>query len=284
MLISNAENTKKRKIINIKVKDKLLDLSYPLVMGIINTTPDSFYSGSRKQNIKDILSSAEQMIEEGATILDIGGYSSRPGAKDVDLKEEIQRIKEPIYTIKKHFPDILISLDTFRSEVAKIGIENGADIINDISGFQVDPEIIDVVAHYQVPYILMHIKGTPQTMMNHTEYNNLFLDVVHYFSSKINQLKKKNVHDIIIDPGFGFSKTLDQNYLLFDHLKELKQIFDNFPLLVGISRKSMIYKKLNITPQEALPETLRLNKIALEKGADILRVHDVKEHIELFSH
>jgi len=279
MQISNVENTKKQENYSIRVNDKLIDLSTPLVMGIVNVTPDSFYAGSRMESMISVLRKIEQMQNEGALIVDIGGYSSRPGAENISIEEEVSRISPVIQAAKKEFPEIIISLDTFRSEVARIGIEAGTDIINDISGFEIDPLIIDVVAKHKTPYILMHMKGNPKTMQSNTEYDNLFSEMMLYFSSKIDFLKKKGVHDIIIDPGFGFSKTIEQNYEILNNLEHFKLL--NHPLLIGLSRKSMIYKKLGIKPEDSLPETIRLNKIALKKGGNILRVHDVKEAVAL---
>ena len=279
MQISNVENTKNPSNYSIRVRDKLVDLSTPIVMGIVNVTPDSFYAKSRSESIKGVLKIVEKMLHEGVNIVDIGGYSSRPNAQNIDISEEIDRVSPIIKAVRKEFGELNISLDTFRSEVARIGIENGADIINDISGFEIDPQIIDVVAHYKVPYVLMHMIGTPQNMTENTNYKNLFNDLILYFSTKIDFLKKKGVNDIILDPGFGFSKTIEQNYEILNFLEHL-QLF-NKPLLVGLSRKSMIYKKLGIRPEDSLPETIRLNKIALDKGASILRVHDVHEAFEL---
>ena len=279
MQISNVENTKNPSNYSIRVRDKLVDLSTPIVMGIVNVTPDSFYTESRSESIKDVLNTVEKMRFEGVNIVDIGGYSSRPNAQNIGTSEEIDRVSPIISAVRKEFSELTISLDTFRSEVARIGIENGADIINDISGFEIDPQIIDVVAHYKVPYVLMHMIGTPQNMTENTNYKNLFNDLVLYFSTKIDFLKKKGINDIILDPGFGFSKTIEQNYEILNFLEHL-QLF-NKPLLVGLSRKSMIYKKLGIRPEDSLPETIRLNKIALDKGASILRVHDVHEAFEL---
>mgnify|MGYP006074504399 CR=1 FL=1 len=279
MQISNVENTKNPSNYSIRVRDKLVDLSTPMVMGIVNVTPDSFYAKSRSESIKGVLKIVEKMQHEGVNIVDIGGYSSRPNAQNIDISEEIDRVSPIITAVRKEFGELNISLDTFRSEVARIGIENGADIINDISGFEIDPQIIDVVAHYKVPYVLMHMIGTPQNMTENTNYKNLFNDLILYFSTKIDFLKKKGINDIILDPGFGFSKTIEQNYEILNFLEHL-QLF-NKPLLVGLSRKSMIYKKLGIRPEDSLPETIRLNKIALDKGASILRVHDVHEAFEL---
>lgn len=279
MQISNVENTKNPSNYSIRVRDKLVDLSTPMVMGIVNVTPDSFYAKSRSESIKGVLKIVEKMQHEGVNIVDIGGYSSRPNAQNIDISEEIDRVSPIIKAVRKEFGELNISLDTFRSEVARIGIENGADIINDISGFEIDPQIIDVVAHYKVPYVLMHMIGTPQNMTENTNYKNLFNDLILYFSTKIDFLKKKGVNDIILDPGFGFSKTIEQNYEILNFLEHLQLL--KKPLLVGLSRKSMIYKKLGIRPEDSLPETIRLNKIALDKGASILRVHDVHEAFEL---
>jgi len=279
MQISNVENTKNQSNYSIRVGDKLIDLSTPIVMGIVNVTPDSFFAGSRKESINEVIEVVQRMQKEGATIVDIGGYSSRPGAENISIEEEISRVIPVIKAVKEQFSDLLISLDTFRSEVAENGMLNGADIINDISGFEIDPKIVDVVAKYKAPYVLMHMKGTPQTMQNKTNYDSIFKEMVGYFSEKIDFLTSKGVVDIIIDPGFGFSKTIEQNYFILEHLEHLQLL--NKPILIGLSRKSMIYKKLGITPEESLPETVRLNRIVLEKGADILRVHDVKEAAEL---
>jgi len=278
---SDLENTKFRGKYSIRVGDKLIDLSTPLVMGIVNTTPDSFYSGSRLTTNAGIISKVTKMVDEGVSIVDIGGYSSRPGAKDVSIHEEIERVVPAIRAIAEAFPDLIISIDTFRGEVADIALSNGAHIINDISGFEIDPNIIRVAAKHSAPYILMHMRGTPQTMQGLTEYDNLFKDIAFYFSRKIKELQEVGVKDIILDPGFGFSKTLDQNYELLDQLEYFH--FLEKPILVGISRKSMIYKKINSTPEseETLQKTIELNKIALKKGAHILRVHDVKEATEI---
>ncbi len=279
MQISNVENTKNRLDYSIRTGDKLIDLSTPIVMGIVNTTPDSFYNKSRSKSVASSLKTVEEMISEGVTIVDIGGYSSRPGADNVSISEEIERTTPLITQIRKEFPELIISLDTFRGEVAKEGIESGAQLINDISGFEIDSSMLSTIAHYKIPYVLMHMRGTPQTMKNLTDYNNIFSEMVSYFSKKIEILQNRGVNDIIIDPGFGFSKTIEQNYYLLDNMQHFQLL--NKPLLAGISRKSMIYKKLGITPEESLPETIRLNKIALEKGASILRVHDVKEAVDL---
>lgn len=277
---SKVEDTKFPRNTSIRVRDMLFDLSTPKVMGIVNVTPDSFYGESRTAQ-ENLLSIVEKMLTEGMQIVDIGGYSSRPGAANITVKEELNRVIPAISAIRKAFPDLLISLDTFRSEVAEEGILAGADIINDISGFSIDPKLVDVVAKYNVPYILMHMRGTPETMQSLTDYDSIFNDMIFYFSEKIEILKKAGVNDIIIDPGFGFSKTIDQNYYLLDHLDDF--LILGKPILTGLSRKSMIYKRLNTSPEDdaTLDGTIALNKIALQKGASILRVHDVKEAVGL---
>ena len=279
---SKVEGTNFPRNKHIRVGDKLIDLSTPVVMGIINLTPDSFYAASRSSDTQ-LLSRVEKMIQEGVKIVDIGGYSSRPGAENIDSSEEIKRIVPSLDQLAKHFPELMVSLDTFRSEVAETGINHGARIINDISGFSMDPNIVNVVAKYEVPYILMYMRGTPQNMSQFTDYKNIFNEMIFYFSAKIEQLQNAGVKDIIIDPGFGFSKTIEQNYFLLEHLEAFHVL--GKPILAGLSRKSMIYKRLNCQPedQKALEGTIALNKIALKKGASILRVHDVKEAIELIS-
>lgn len=257
----------------------MLDLSVPKVMAILNITPDSFYSGSRVSNEAEILERVKNMLNDGADILDVGGYSTRPGADNISEAEEMDRIAPVIAAIHQTFPDAIISIDTFRSNVARTALECGASIINDISGFEIDPDIADVAAENNVPYILMHMRGTPQTMTSQTNYDNLIMDIASYFSKKIQVLQDKGVKDIIIDPGFGFSKTIEQNYQLLEEMEILS--FLNKPILLGISRKSMIYKKLGIKPEEALNGTIALNAIGLSKGANILRVHDVKEAVDL---
>lgn len=262
----------------INCKGILIDLSTPKVMGILNLTPDSFYDGGVLKNEKDILGQAEKMLSEGATFLDLGGYSSRPGAKDILISEELNRVIPAIELILKNFPETLISIDTFRSEVAKKAIENGAAIINDISAGMLDEAMLPTVAQLQVPYVMMHMRSTPQTMQSQTDYDNVTLDVLHYFSERIAAARKLGINDIIADPGFGFAKTLEQNFELLSNLELFKNL--NVPFLIGVSRKKMIHKTLNISPQEALNGTTALNSIALLKGANILRVHDVKEAVE----
>ena len=261
----------------INCKGELICFDTPKVMGILNITPDSFYAQSRTTPA-EVLRKAEQMLEEGATFVDIGGYSSRPNAQEVSPKEELQRVVPVVEALVKHFPDIRISVDTFRAEVAQESLEAGACIINDISAGQIDPAIWEVVAHYQVPYIAMHMRGTPQTMQTYTEYDQLTKDILYYFSEVKDKARQLKLNDLIIDPGFGFSKTLAQNYELMQQLALFKAL--ECPILVGISRKSMIYKFLDTTPETALNGTTVLNTFALLHGADILRVHDVKEAIE----
>ena len=261
----------------INCKGELICFDTPKVMGILNITPDSFYAQSRTTPT-EVLCKAEQMLEEGATFVDIGGYSSRPNAQEVSPQEELQRVVPVVEALVKHFPDIRISVDTFRSEVARESLEAGACIINDISAGQIDPAIWEVVAHYQVPYIAMHMRGTPQTMQTYTEYDKLTKDILYYFSEVKDKARQLKLNDLIIDPGFGFSKTLTQNYELMQQLALFKAL--ECPILVGISRKSMIYKLLDTTPEAALNGTTVLNTFALLHGADILRVHDVKEAME----
>lgn len=261
----------------INCKGELICFDTPKVMGILNITPDSFYAQSRTTPT-EVLRKAEQMLEEGATFVDIGGYSSRPNAQEVSPKEELQRVVPVVEALVKHFPDIRISVDTFRAVVALESLEAGACIINDISAGQINPAIWEVVAHYQVPYIAMHMRGTPQTMQTYTEYDKLTKDILYYFSQIKDKARQLRINDLIIDPGFGFSKTLAQNYELMQQLALFKAL--ECPILVGISRKSMIYKLLDTTPETALNGTTVLNTFALLHGADILRVHDVKEAVE----
>lgn len=261
----------------INCKGELICFDTPKVMGILNITPDSFYAQSRTTPA-EVLRKAEQMLEEGATFVDIGGYSSRPNAQEVSPQEELQRVVPVVEALVKHFPDIHISVDTFRAEVARESLEAGACIINDISAGQIDPAIWEVVAHYQVPYIAMHMRGTPQTMQTYTEYDKLTKDILYYFSQVKDKARQLRINDLIVDPGFGFSKTLAQNYELMQQLALFKAL--ECPILVGISRKSMIYKLLDTTPEAALNGTTVLNTFALLHGADILRVHDVKEAVE----
>lgn len=262
----------------INCKGKLIDISNPKVMGILNITPDSFYDGGQNKNPKDILLKVENMLNQGATFIDVGAYSSRPGADFVSEEEELKRIVPVVELITNEFPETFLSIDTFRSKIAKECIEAGAAMINDISAGVLDNNMISTIGELNVPYIMMHMKGEPKTMQQLTDYTDLIKDINYYFSQRIEVAKSAQIKDIIIDPGFGFSKTLEQNYELLNKLELLKLL--ELPMLIGISRKSMIYKLLNITPKDALNGTTALNTIALQKGANILRVHDVKEAIE----
>ncbi len=264
---------------NIRIGKNLVDFVTPKVMSILNCTPDSFYSESRIDSISTALFHAEKHIQDGSDILDIGGYSSRPGATEVSENEELKRVIPVIEAVRKSFPEILISCDTFRGKVAQEALEVGAQIINDISGGDIDPSILRVVSNFQCPYVLMHSKGTPQTMQNLTNYTSIFKEVVTYFSQKLHKLQQAGVHDVILDPGFGFAKTLEQNYALFDHIADFH--FLGRPMLIGISRKSMIYNKLGVTPEESLNGTTVLHTKAILAGAKILRVHDTKEAKEV---
>ncbi len=254
-------------------------MSEPKVMGILNVTPDSFYEGSRKSTVNEVLKSAERMISEGATFLDVGGYSSRPGSADISVQEEMNRVIPPINAIIKEFPECHISIDSFRSEVARAALDAGATMINDISGGHLDQRMLPLAGELQIPYIGMHMRGTPQTMKALTDYNDLMIELGVYFSKMRASCIEHGIHDLIIDPGFGFAKTIEQNFDLLKHLDYLSRI--DCPILVGLSRKSMIFKTLGIEPKDALNGTSGLNAIALLKGASILRVHDVKEAVEL---
>lgn len=262
----------------INCKGKLIDLSTPKVMGILNVTPDSFYDGGQYKDEQSILNQVETMLNEGATFIDIGGYSSRPGADDVSATEELNRVIPVVELILKHYPETLISIDTFRSEVAKKSIEAGAAIVNDISAGHLDDNMITTIGQLGVPYIMMHMKGNPKTMQQQTDYDDLIKDINSYFAERIAKAHAAKINDIIIDPGFGFAKTTEQNYELLNNM-ELLQIVDK-PILAGVSRKSMIYKTLNTTSENALNGTTALHMVALQKDAKILRVHDVKEAME----
>ena len=263
----------------INVNGSLMDLEQPKVMGILNVTPDSFYAGSRKESEEDILQRARQIIDEGGEIIDIGAYSSRPDAQNISTEEEAARLKKALTLLNKEMPEAVISVDTFRADIAKMCVEeNGVAIINDISAGSMDDRMMPVVAKLGVPYIMMHMKGTPQDMQKNPEYDNVVKEVLYYFSEKVQKMRDLGAKDIIIDPGFGFGKTVEHNYMLLDKLEEFR-IFD-LPILVGISRKSMIYRLLGNTPEDALNGTTVLNTISLMKGANILRVHDVKEACE----
>lgn len=263
---------------SLNVQGKLLDLSVPRVMGIINITPDSFHDGGKFTDPDAQLRHAEKMIREGADMLDIGGYSSRPGATDIPETEEAARVLPAIERIHKAFPHIPISIDTFRAGIARRGVEAGASIINDITGGEGDKAMFSTVSACRVPYILMHMRGTPQTMNTMTEYSNLIQDIINYFHPKIVALHAAGVSDVVIDPGFGFAKTLEQNFELLQKLHQLTIL--GMPILAGLSRKSMIWRTLGSSPEDALPGTIALQTLALTKGASILRVHDVREAVE----
>ena len=259
----------------LNIKGRLLDLSKPKVMGILNVTPDSFFDGGKFQQEDAIILQADKLVNEGVDIIDIGGYSSRPGAAEVSEKEEVERVLQAVQLLRKSHPAVPISVDTFRADVAKNAVEAGASMINDISGGTLDQDMFDMVASLRVPYIMMHMRGNPQTMQALTQYNNILEEMIDFFRVRINKLVKMGVNDIVIDPGLGFAKSIEQNYYLLNHLKSFEVL--GFPLLIGVSRKSMIYKKLGITPQEALNGTTVLHTLALQQGASILRVHDVKQ-------
>ena len=262
----------------INLRGKLMNFSVPKIMGILNITPDSFYDGGRYNSKDKIKIQIEKMIISGADIIDIGGYSSRPGAKDISIEDELNRVIPAIEILKQKFPEMIVSIDTFRSRVAREAIVSGADIVNDISGGNLDHDMFETVSKHKVPYILMHMRGNPKNMMSKTDYENVTKDVCKYFSERIDKAKSFGINDIIIDPGFGFSKTTQQNYELFNNLEFFKEF--QRPIIVGISRKSMIYKILNTTPEKALNGSSVLHTISLMKGANILRTHDVKEALE----
>lgn len=268
------------KTYTINIGGKLLELTRPMVMGILNATPDSFYGGSRCSNEDLVKAHVEKMLSEGADMIDIGGYSSRPNADDVSPEEEFRRLDGALAILRKTAPEIPVSIDTFRADVARKCIENyGALIVNDISGGDLDDKMYDTVAELKVPYILMHMRGNPKTMQSLTDYEDgVVVDVISNLARKVNCLSRKGVCDVIVDPGFGFSKTMEQNYRMMAYLEEFHSL--RLPLLVGISRKSMIFKALEITPEEALNGTTALNVVSLMAGAHILRVHDVKEAVE----
>ncbi len=261
---------------SIQIKGRLIGLDKPQIMGILNLTPDSFFAGSRLDGNRDrILSKARSMIENGADFLDLGGYSTRPGAAEVSVEEELDRVVPAVEAIRAEFPEILISIDTFRSKVAKESILAGADLINDISSGDLDEDMLPTVATLGVPYISMHMRGNPKNMQNQTNYSDILAEILYYFSEKVDLFKKLGIKDVIIDPGFGFAKTIEQNYFLLKNLRSFEVL--ELPLLVGISRKSMIHKTLAIQASEALNGTTALNMFALTQGANLLRVHDVKE-------
>lgn len=263
---------------SINCKGTLIDLSSPKTMGILNLTPDSFFDGGKYSNEKEILLHVEKMLTEGATFIDIGAYSSRPGAKHISEKEELNRILPAIKSLLNEFPEILISVDTFRSEISKQSILEGASLINDISAGEMDSKMFETVSKLQVPYIIMHMKGTPQNMQINPTYKNIITEVLFLFSEKIKKLRSLGVNDVIADVGFGFGKSLEHNYILLNNLELFKNL--DIPILSGISRKSMLYKPLGISSKEALNATTIANTIALQKGSNILRVHDVKQAME----
>ena len=263
----------------INANGKLMDLSEPQVMGILNVTPDSFYAGSRGVTNGYILDRCQQILDEGASIIDIGAYSSRPNAQHISAEEEMSRLRTGLELIRKNHPEAIVSVDTFRADIARMCVEEyGVAIINDISAGNMDEQMFSTIARLGVPYIIMHMKGTPQNMQENPHYDHFLKEIFYYFSEKVQKLRDLGAKDIIIDPGFGFGKTIEHNYELMNHLEEF-HLFE-LPILVGISRKSMIYKLLGTTPEEALNGTTALNTIALTKGAHILRVHDVKEAVE----
>jgi len=255
-----------------------MDLSYPKVMGIVNATPDSFYDGGKNVDDNSAIESVERMLEGGADIIDIGGYSTKPNAKEVSVDEERRRVIPLIKTLIQKFPRIVLSIDTFRSEIAEEAVQAGATIINDVSGGNLDEKMFETVSRLKVPYILMHMRGTPSTMQKLTNYDHLVKDVVSELSEKVRRLRALQVNDIIVDPGFGFAKTLEQNYELLNNLSYFKEL--ECSLLVGMSRKSMVYKLLSTDASKAKNGTTALNMVALLNGANILRVHDVKEAVE----
>ncbi len=267
------------KKLSLNARGRLMQMDSPKVMGIINITPDSFFSGSRKTTVDEVLQQAGKMLAEGADILDLGAYSSRPGARDISVAEECDRLLPMVEAIAERYPDAVLSIDTFRASVAEAAIGAGAHIINDIGGGSLDEAMFETVAKLQVPYILMHMRGTPQNMVKQSQYDDVFAEVFDYFADRYYQLKKLSVHDVVIDPGFGFAKTHQQGYLLMSRLQEFGRL--GLPVLVGVSRKRMIYQEMDTTAEGALNGTTVLNTIALSKGANILRVHDVKEAVEV---
>lgn len=266
--------------LTLNLSGRLVSLEKPLVMGIVNVTPDSFFAGSRIDGAKALGERLDTLVREGAALADLGAYSSRPGAEEVSPEEERRRLRPALQILRDEYPDLPVSVDTFRSDVARMAVEEyGASMINDISGGGLDPAMYRTMAELQVPYILMHMKGDPQTMQQQASYSDVTLEVIDYFAQRVGQLLELGVHDIILDPGFGFSKTTAQNYELLAQLGSLVEAFTQ-PLLVGVSRKSMIYRPLGITPEEALSGTTFVHALALERGAKILRVHDVRPAVE----
>lgn len=265
-------------MMNINCNGKLIDLTTPKVMGILNVTPNSFYDGGKHKEINSIIHQVDKMLSEGADFIDIGAYSSKPSAEFVSEEEEIKRLVPIVKSLVETFPNIILSVDTFRAQVAKASVEHGVAMVNDIAAGLLDDKMLETVAELKVPYIMMHMRGNPQTMQSLTDYNDIVKEMIFYFSERIQKARSFGISDIVIDPGFGFAKTLEQNYEVL-HKMELFEMLE-LPILVGVSRKSMIYKVLESSPQEALNGTSVLNTIALQKGAKILRVHDVKEAVE----
>lgn len=263
----------------LNCKGRLLVIDKPVVMGIINVTPDSFYSGSRKLFIDEVLLQAENMINHGAAFIDIGGQSTRPGSEDVGIEEELSRVIPAVEAISQRFPDSFISIDTYHSKVALNAVNAGASLVNDISSGSLDEQMIQTVGSLHVPYIAMHMKGTPKTMHQHAQYENVTLEILDFFIRKTEECRRAGINDIITDVGFGFAKTIEHNFTLLKNLSIFKIL--QKPLLVGLSRKATIYKTLRVTPEEALNGTTALNTISLLNGANILRVHDVKEAVEV---
>ena len=262
----------------LNYRGQLVNISSPKVMGIMNVTPDSFFDGGNLKSNADVLMKAETMLKQGATFIDIGGYSTRHNATDVALEQELKRVIPVVALISEKFPEALISIDTFRSQVANEAVLAGAHMVNDVSGGQMDDAMFTTVAELKVPYVLMHMRGTPQAMVENCQYDDVTKDLIYYFSERLSMAHSAGIMDVIIDPGFGFSKQMEQNFELLQKLELLQHLYK--PVLVGLSRKSMIYKTLGITPDEALAGTISLNTIALSKGAKILRVHDVKEAVQ----
>ncbi|MFN2458732.1 MAG: dihydropteroate synthase [Chitinophagaceae bacterium] len=265
-------------MLSINCNGRLLSFHHPVVMGIINVTPDSFYSGSRHKQVDEILRTAEQMLQDGATMIDVGGQSTRPGSQRIDADDELNRVMPAIEAIVKAFPSCIVSVDTFYSKVARHAVETGAGIVNDVSAGSIDENLISTVAELKVPYVLMHMQGDPQTMQQNPVYNNVMLDVFDFLNFKIKQLQEAGINEIIIDPGFGFGKTIQHNFQLLAGLSFFKQL--GKPVMLGLSRKATIYKTLDITADKALNGTTVLHTISLLNGANILRVHEVKEAVE----
>jgi dihydropteroate synthase len=265
--------------LTLNCSGKILSLHQPVVMGILNVTPDSFYDGGKYQNEKAVLNQVEKMLQDGAAIIDIGGMSSRPGAEIISEKEELNRVIPHLINIQKEFPDAIVSIDTINSKIAKAAIENGASLVNDISSGRIDEKMFETVAELGVPYVLMHMQGKPKDMQKNPNYENVIQEILDFFIKEIDKLQNLGIKDIVLDVGFGFGKTVQHNYQILKNLHVFKML--EYPILAGISRKSMIHKVLDITPKEALNGTTALHMVALQEGAKILRVHDVKEAVEV---